>query len=121
MKSKLKFNKRDLDNVEKILKNLSIVVKNASDNRLNRAAAEMTKEIKLGSPVDKGDLKKTTHYEKTSKGVFIESPMDYASFVEFGTSKQKPNPYFFNPIRVRFRKFVDDLRRKVNKEIKKSS
>lgn len=119
MKSKLKFNKRDLDNVEKILQDLNIVVKNASSDRLNRAAAEMTKEIKLGAPVKSGDLKKTTHYEKTSGGVFIESPMEYASFVEFGTSKQKPNPYFFNPIRVRFRKFVDDLRKKVNKEVKR--
>jgi len=45
--------------------------------------------------------------------------MNYASFVEFGTSKQKPNPYFFNPIRVRFRKFVDDLRKRFNKEVKK--
>ena len=119
MKSKLKFNKKDLNNINKILNDLSIVVKNASSNRLNRAAAEMTKEIKLGAPVRSGDLKKTTHYEKTSEGVFIESPMNYASFVEFGTSKQKPNPYFFNPIRVRFRKFVDDLRKRFNKEVKK--
>jgi len=119
MKSKLKFNKRDLDNVEKILQNLKVVVSNVEKKDLNVAVAQMTKEIKLGAPVVSGDLKKTTHYEKMSGGVFIESPMEYASFVEFGTTKQKPNPYFFNPIRVRFRKFVDDLRRKVNKEVNK--
>ena len=120
MKSKLKFNKRDLDNVERILQNLKVFVSNVEQKELNVAAAQMTKEIKLGAPVDSGNLKKTTHYEKIKGGVFIESPMEYASFVEFGTQKnRKPNPYFFNPIRVRFRKFVDDLRRKVNKEVNK--
>ena len=121
MKPNLKFNKRDLNKVEKILSNLKVAVKQAESGDLNRFAAQAVKEAKLKAPVKSGDLKKTMYYEKMDKGVFIEAPMKYASFVEFGTTKQKPQPYFFNPIRKTFRKFVDDLRRKVNKEIKKSS
>lgn len=118
MKPSLKFNKRDLNNVEKILADLRIAVSNASQQELNRASAEMVKEAKLEAPVDTGALKQAIHYGKSSDGIYIESTMKYSSFVEFGTSKQKPQPYFFNPIRVRFRKFVNDLEIKLKKEIR---
>ena len=118
MKSKLQFNKRDLNNVNKILADLKIAVSNASQKQLNRASAEMVKEVKLEAPVDTGALKQAVHYGKSGSGIYIESTMNYSSFVEFGTSKQKPQPFFFNPIRKRFRKFVNELDRKIKKEIR---
>jgi hypothetical protein len=44
--------------------------------------------------------------------------MIYSSFVEFGTSNQKPQPYFFNPARVVFRNFVKKLESKLNSKIR---
>lgn len=118
MKSKLKFNKADLNNVNKILTDLSIVVKNADQVDIARASANIVKEQKLKAPVDTGALKSGINYSKEGSGVAIVSEMEYSSYVEYGTSKQKPQPYFFNPARVVFRNFVKKLESKLNRKIR---
>ena len=118
MKPKLQFNKRDLNNFNKILTDLNIVVKNGNQMDIARASADIVKQQKLKAPVDTGALKGGINYSKEGSGVAIVSEMEYSSFVEFGTSKQKPNPYFFNPARVVFRNFVKKLESKLNKKIR---
>jgi len=118
MKSKLKFNKKDLNNVNKILTDLSIVVKNGDKMDIARASADIVKEQKLKAPVDTGALKSGINYSKDGSGVAIVSEMEYSSYVEYGTSKQKPQPYFFNPARVVFRNFVKKLESKLNRKIR---
>lgn len=118
MKPKLQFNKKDLNNVNKILTDLSMVVKNGNQNDLARASADIVKQQKLKAPVDTGALKSGINYSKERSGVAIVSEMQYSSFVEFGTSKQKPQPYFFNPARVVFRDFVKKLQSKLNRKIR---
>ena len=118
MKSKLKFNKADLNNVNKILTDLNVVVKNANSKEIAYAAANIVKEQKLKAPVDTGALKSGLNYSKEGSGVAIVSEMIYSSFVEFGTSNQKPQPYFFNPARVVFRNFVKKLESKLNSKIR---
>jgi len=118
MKSKLKFNKADLNNVNKILTDLDIVVKNANQVDIARASANIVKEQKLKAPVDTGALKGAINYSKEGSGVAIVSEMEYSSYVEYGTSKQKPQPYFFNPARVVFRNFVKKLESKLNRKIR---
>lgn len=118
MKSKLKFNKADLNNVNKILTDLSIVVKNGDKMDIARASADIVKEQKLKAPVDTGALKSGINYSKEGSGVAIVSEMEYSSYVEYGTSKQKPQPYFFNPARVVFRNFVKKLESKLNRKIR---
>jgi HK97 gp10 family phage protein len=118
MKSKLKFNKADLNNVNKILTDLDIVVKNADKVDIARASANIVKEQKLKAPVDTGALKSGINYSKDGSGVAIVSEMEYSSYVEYGTSKQKPQPYFFNPARVVFRNFVKKLESKLNRKIR---
>jgi len=118
MKSKLKFNKADLNNVNKILTDLDIVVKNANQVDIARASANIVKEQKLKAPVDTGALKGAINYSKEGSGVAIVSEMEYSSYVEYGTSKQKPQPYFFNPARVIFRNFVKKLESKLNRKIR---
>lgn len=118
MKSKLKFNKQDLNNFNKILTDLNIVVKNGNTTAIARASADIVKQQKLKAPVDTGALKSAINYSKEGSGVAIVSEMQYSSFVEFGTSKQKPQPYFFNPARVVFRNFVKKLESKLNSKIR---
>ena len=118
MKSKLKFNKADLNNVNKILTDLDIVVKNANQVDIARASANIVKEQKLKAPVDTGALKAAINYSKEGSGVAIVSEMEYSSYVEYGTSKQKPQPFFFNPARVVFRNFVKKLESKLNRKIR---
>ena len=118
MKPNLKFNKRDLNNFNKILTDLNIVVKNGDKTDIARASAEIVKQQKLKAPVDTGALKSNLNYSKEGSGVAIVSEMIYSSFVEFGTSNQKPQPYFFNPARVVFRNFVKKLESKLNSKIR---
>jgi len=118
MKPNLKFNKRDLNNFNKILTDLNIVVKNGDKTDIARASAEIVKQQKLKAPVDTGALKSGLNYSKEGSGVAIVSEMIYSSFVEFGTSNQKPQPYFFNPARVVFRNFVKKLESKLNSKIR---
>jgi HK97 gp10 family phage protein len=115
MKSKLKFNKNDLNNINQIVTDLEVVVQKASQKDINVAAAAIVKEQKTKAPVDTGALKGSLSYGKEGVGVYIESAMDYSSYVEFGTSKQKPQPYFFNPARVIFRDFAKKLESALNK------
>jgi HK97 gp10 family phage protein len=118
MKSKLKFNKADLNNINKILTDLNVVVKNANSKEIAYAAANIVKEQKLKAPVDTGALKSAINYSKDGSGVAIVSEMQYSSFVEYGTSKQKPQPYFFNPARVMFRNFAKKIETKLNSKIR---
>jgi len=115
---KLKFNKADLNNVNKILTDLNVVVKNANSKEIAYAAANIVKEQKLKAPVDTGALKSGINYSKDGSGVAIVSEMQYSSFVEYGTSKQKPQPYFFNPARVMFRNFAKKIETKLNSKIR---
>ena len=118
MKSKLKFNKADLNNINKILTDLNVVVKNANSKEIAYAAANIVKEQKLKAPVDTGALKSGINYSKDGSGVAIVSEMQYSSFVEYGTSKQKQQPYFFNPARVMFRNFAKKIETKLNSKIR---
>jgi len=118
MKSKLKFNKADLNNINKILTDLNVVVKNANSKEIAYASANIVKEQKLKAPVDTGALKSAINYSKDGSGVAIVSEMQNSSFVEYGTSKQKPQPYFFNPARVMFRNFAKKIETKLNSKIR---
>jgi len=61
-------------------------------------------------PVKTGDLKRSIVAERDKKGIYVEAGMSYAGFVEFGTSKQSPQPYFFNSMRDA----AGDIEKKMN-------
>lgn len=44
-------------------------------------------------PVRTGNLMRSIHTEKTDDEVSVGTPVEYAPFVEFGTSKMEAQPY----------------------------
>jgi len=71
-------------------------------------------------PVDTGALRQSITVGGDRMGgelfsVFVDASMDYAGYVEFGTSRQKPKPYFFNSVRDGIRHFNKDIKLKLKK------
>lgn len=76
-------------NKDKILKQLDIVKKNT----LTKVGLFVESEAKLRCPVDTGLLRNSIDSVVEVPSVIIGTNIDYSIFVEFGTSKQKSQPY----------------------------
>ena len=64
------------------------------NNSIVKAAAITERESKLLCPVDTGRLRSSIHFEILGKDeVFVGTDVEYAEYVEFGTMRQRPQPY----------------------------
>lgn len=62
---------------------------------IKESARKVQRSARDTAPVDSGDLKrsiKTKHYPKQQSSV-VYTTLEYASYVEFGTSKMAAQPY----------------------------
>lgn len=103
------------------LRQLQARLENISDdarkevNLLTEAnARELERNAKRIAPVDTGKLFQSIKTEKQKEGDYIIKAnatglAPYAAFVEFGTSKQKAQPYLFPSFFKQVRTFVKDL------------
>lgn len=66
---------------------------------LQDGASKIVFKAKSRVPVKTGDLRRSIGVDGDKRNIIIKADMDYAGYVEFGTSKQKPKPYFYNSIR----------------------
>jgi len=95
-----------LTELEEKLSNLDVKLSRALDEALKEIAEKIRDDAKGFVPVDTGALKKSIRIEKKGKlqvsivagGGGVINPrtgreVDYASFVEFGTSRMSPQPY----------------------------
>ena len=68
---------------------------NIPESVLKRIAVRFQNELVLVAPVDTGRLRSSINV--TTKGnTIIVTMVDYAMFVEFGTNRQRPNPFIRN-------------------------
>ena len=114
----IKVNQQDIKDIDDILTELKIYVSKASSQDLRYSASRIAKDAKLTAPVDTGFLKGSIFFDEDLEGVYIEAPADYASFVEFGTSKQKPKPYLYPAAYKEFPKLLKQIKKKLNKIVK---
>ena len=121
-RSYIRVNQQDINNIDNILTELKIYVSKASLQDLRYSAAYIAKDAKLtlrpGYGLDTGFLKGSIFFDEDLEGVYIEAPADYASFVEFGTSKQKPKPYLYPAAYKEFPKLLKKIKMKLNKIVK---
>lgn len=77
----------------------------------NKYAMLIVKEAKRIVPVDTGDLKRSIHKTGGAReGAGVVAEMPYAGFVEFGTSRNRPQPYL-GPAFAKYRKpFIEEMR-----------
>jgi len=74
---------------------------------LLRIANRFRSELFLTCPVDTGRLRISINV--TIKGnTIIVTMVDYAMFVEFGTFKQRPNPFIRNAINNKLGKIIQE-------------
>jgi len=65
-----------------------------TDNFLLKVGANIERYAKMRCPVDTGRLKASINHELVSPGlVIVGTPAEYASYVEFGTSKMSAQPF----------------------------
>jgi len=78
---------------------------NIPESVLKRIAVRFQNELVLVAPVDTGRLRSSINV--TTKGnTIIVTMVDYAMFVEFGTNRQRPNPFIRNTIQTKLHNIV---------------
>jgi HK97 gp10 family phage protein len=79
---------------ERKLKQLSDVAKNqATQEALHAGAVLVHGEATLRSPVDTGNLRSSLNYSVGDTDAEIGTSVEYAPYVELGTSRQSAQPY----------------------------
>ena len=56
--------------------------------------------IKMVTPVDTGRLRDSIYAEQDAQGIKLIANTNYASFVEYGTSKQQAQPFMRTGIKL---------------------
>ena len=81
--------------------------------KLEEIAIDTVTEMQSLVPVDTGALQDSIGYDVTDEGTLnFVAEQDYAGFVEYGTGRQEPQPYFNPPIdKLRSQGLGDDLSR----------
>jgi HK97 gp10 family phage protein len=88
-----------LSDVNSAFKKLQKACPEAAKKAITKAALLVEKEAKLRCPVDTGRLRSSITHEITEEfggnanGALVGTNTEYAPHVEFGTRKQKAQPY----------------------------
>ena len=77
------------------------------DEVLFRIAVRFQNELIIAAPVDTGRLRNSIHVTTTEKGLLV-TMVDYGMFVEFGTNRQRPNPFIRNTIQIKLNEIVQE-------------
>ena len=115
-----------LTELEEKLSNLDVKLSRALDEALEEIAEKIRDDAKSLVPVDTGALKKSIRIEKKEKlqvsivagGGGVINPrtgreVDYAGYVEFGTSHMSPQPYMQPALEKNRDELLNIVKRKV--------
>lgn len=92
--------KVDMRKFMQVCDKLPAVVEKEADKEIGEFCKDVVRNAKLRVPVDTGKLKWSIRQHKDKKGHTIEAGAPYASYVEYGTSKMRPQPYIRPSINV---------------------
>lgn len=101
-----------IDNTDEIIHTTNEALYNALEIIGNKAA-----DYAAGlAPVDTGNLRNslTSEVDSADKSVIIGTPVEYAPFVEYGTSRQRAQPY----LRPAVENHMDEYKRILVDELK---
>jgi HK97 gp10 family phage protein len=94
------------------IENLSTEIEGNISTFVGETAYSIERDAKLLCPVDTGRLRQsiTTTYNAGSFKAQVGTNVDYSESVEFGTIRQRPQPYMF-PAFIKWKpKFLDGLK-----------
>ncbi len=72
-------------------------------------------KAKVRVPVDTGRLRSSLNTTKQKDGVKVGTNVEYAAFIEDGTSRMKARPYLFNSFKEQIPKFISRVKRALKK------
>lgn len=109
---------RKLEGLKRTLSKLQSRIEDAADTAAEQTAWDVSETARSYAPVDSGELRDSIEVEELGEGHYAVGPRDdieYALFVEWGTSTTPAQPYM-EPTALGHQ---SDLRRNVTKEVRK--
>ena len=103
---------------EKRIQGLGISIKGAGAEAVRNTAIEVNRLAKLFCPVDTGRLRSSiqiVEFNPQAPSAVVGTDVEYAEYVEFGTSRQSAQPYM-RPAALEGEKILED---EAKKELKK--
>jgi HK97 gp10 family phage protein len=85
-------------------------LKAKANEAVQGAGIECEAEAKQACPVDTGRLRSSIAYTPGDLECTVGTPVEYAAFVELGTSKQKAQPYLFPAFLKASQSFQDEMK-----------
>jgi HK97 gp10 family phage protein len=143
----MKINQRDLAQLNKKLAYLKGYDRKQLSSELAYTAAHIVRTAKKSVVVDTGNLRQSINYEANGKTISVYASAKYAPYVEFGTGESynsedmkqlgipeyyaeqfkgkdgrivnlPARPFFFNAVRVEYKKMLDRIIKKINTKLK---
>jgi len=115
-----------LTELEEKLSDLDVKLNKVLDEALEEIAEKIRDDAKSLAPVDTGALRKSIRIEKKGElqvsivagggGVInprTDREVDYAGFVEFGTSRMNPKPYMQPALEKNWDEILNIVKRKI--------
>ena len=85
-------------NVNSSIGNLKDMPKALLESGLDKTAAELIRNLMISSPVDNGLLKQWAVTDSDDTSRTVQSPAEYAEYVNYGTSSHWVQPVFANAL-----------------------
>ena len=83
------------------------------DKALQRVGLEAERNAKLGCPVDTGRLRNSISHTNDKDTVYIGTNVEYAAYVEMGTSSQRAQPYLEPAIVNHLQEYEEMIKREL--------
>lgn len=80
------------------------------ETAIRKAAFTIEAEAKMRAPVDTGNLRNSIHATGSGTDWRVNSPAEYALYVEFGTHKMAARPHLIPALEVGRRDLANDMR-----------
>ena len=91
-----------------VLKQIIALVEKALEEAIPKAAYDMEAYAVRIAPVDTGRLRSSIHVTVEDNKITLSAGVDYAPFVEYGTSKMKAQPFLRPAVYLTIQKFLPD-------------
>lgn len=110
-----------IKNLNSVLKSLDYrdAIEKGLANGIERAAQLVLASAKFNCPVDTGALRNSIKAEITGTSFEVGTDLYYAKFVEFGTVKQRPQPYLYPAIAENRKRIIEIVQEEIRKELSK--
>lgn len=86
---------------------------------LEKGCQLVENSAKDNCPVDTGQLRASITHEVSNLQGVVGTNVEYASYVEFGTSKQRPQPYLFPALATNREEIIELISNAIIEEVSK--